>query len=210
MAVTVGIVGPSGTGKTSLAVALVGAITGRGLTVGYVKHAHHGFEVDREGSDTDRLRRAGAGFVGAVGPGDWFVLAAGMADADVLASRMKHFDVVLAEGWHDAPWPKIVVERPGVAERPVGGPVLATVALDEAGAVAPEDLGCLLDAIETLARPALPALELRVDGEVVPVAGFARTVLDATVRGLLSALHGGSGSEIVLVLRAPGRPTDGD
>lgn len=61
--VVVGVVGASGAGKTAVVEGLVRRLRDVGLKVGVVKHAAHGFQVDREGSDSDRAARAGAAAV---------------------------------------------------------------------------------------------------------------------------------------------------
>ncbi len=55
-----GISGWSGSGKTTLLTGLLPELIGRGLTVSTIKHAHHGFDVDRPGKDSHRHREAGA------------------------------------------------------------------------------------------------------------------------------------------------------
>ncbi|WP_417283357.1 molybdopterin-guanine dinucleotide biosynthesis protein B [Comamonas sp.] len=56
----IGFAGYSGAGKTTLVEALVALMTQRGLKVSVIKHAHHHFDVDREGKDSWRHRKAGA------------------------------------------------------------------------------------------------------------------------------------------------------
>ena len=56
----IGFAGYSGVGKTTLVEALVALLRQRGLRVSVVKHAHHLFDVDREGKDSWRHRQAGA------------------------------------------------------------------------------------------------------------------------------------------------------
>ena len=55
-----GVVGWKNAGKTGLMERLVAEITGRGITVSTVKHAHHSFDVDHPGKDSYRHRNAGA------------------------------------------------------------------------------------------------------------------------------------------------------
>ena len=57
---TYGVVGWKNAGKTGLMERLVTEITGRGISVSTVKHAHHTFDVDHEGKDSHRHRQAGA------------------------------------------------------------------------------------------------------------------------------------------------------
>ena len=56
----VGFVGASGSGKTTLITRVLPALREAGLRVAVLKHAHHGFDMDRPGKDTFRAREAGA------------------------------------------------------------------------------------------------------------------------------------------------------
>src|SRR5262249_50224123 len=56
----IGIAGWSGAGKTTLLAKLIPCLTGRGLRVSTVKHAHHAFDVDQPGKDSHTHRMAGA------------------------------------------------------------------------------------------------------------------------------------------------------
>jgi molybdopterin-guanine dinucleotide biosynthesis protein B len=56
----VGFAGFSGSGKTQLVERLIPALKLMGLRVSVAKHAHHDFDIDREGKDTWRHRQAGA------------------------------------------------------------------------------------------------------------------------------------------------------
>ncbi len=51
----------SGTGKTTLLEAMLPKLVERGIRVAVIKHAHHNFDIDQEGKDSYRLRKAGAG-----------------------------------------------------------------------------------------------------------------------------------------------------
>lgn len=56
----IGFAGYSGSGKTSLVELLITLMRAQGLSVSVVKHAHHHFDVDHEGKDSWRHRKAGA------------------------------------------------------------------------------------------------------------------------------------------------------
>ena len=60
----ISVVGPSGTGKTTLLERIVPALGRRGLGVGVVKHASHGFLAERPGKDSHRLYESGAAAAG--------------------------------------------------------------------------------------------------------------------------------------------------
>ena len=55
-----GVTGWKNSGKTTLVEALVRELTGRGWRIATVKHAHHDFDIDKEGTDSFRHRKAGA------------------------------------------------------------------------------------------------------------------------------------------------------
>lgn len=97
-----GFFGDSGAGKTTLIERLIGHFHRAGLRVAAVKHAHHGFDIDRPGKDSYRFRIAGAAQV-LVASGQRWVLMSEEADADTaLARQLARFDpcdLVLVEGF---------------------------------------------------------------------------------------------------------------
>ena len=56
-----GLIGPRGTGKTTLLTQLLPILVAQGLKVAVIKHAHHNFDIDHPGKDSFELREAGAG-----------------------------------------------------------------------------------------------------------------------------------------------------
>ena len=48
----VGFVGRRGSGKTTLLRRVLPVLVARRLRVGYLKHAYHGFDLDRPGNDS--------------------------------------------------------------------------------------------------------------------------------------------------------------
>jgi molybdopterin-guanine dinucleotide biosynthesis protein B len=56
----VGFAGYSGAGKTTLLEPLIGLLVAGGARVAVLKHAHHRFDIDHEGKDSWRHRKAGA------------------------------------------------------------------------------------------------------------------------------------------------------
>jgi len=110
-----GIAGYSGSGKTTLVVRLIPEIRRRGLTVSTVKHTHHNVAIDDKGSDSRRLRDAGAAEV-MVRAGDHWALMHEHRDdpepsLDSLAATMKPVDVLLVEGFKQHDHAKIEVHR---------------------------------------------------------------------------------------------------
>ncbi len=56
----IGVCGFKNSGKTTLVEKLVRHLTGLGYKISTVKHAHHDFDIDHEGRDSFRHRKAGA------------------------------------------------------------------------------------------------------------------------------------------------------
>lgn len=111
----IGFAGWSGSGKTTLVERVVGVLVGHGLEVSLVKHAHHAFDIDHEGKDSWRHRRAGCREV-LIGSGRRWALMHELrgepeAGLDELLARLSPCDLVLVEGFKRAPIPKIEVHR---------------------------------------------------------------------------------------------------
>src|SRR5665213_2593661 len=119
-----GFAGWSGSGKTTLIEKLLPILTGRGLRVSTLKHAHKDFDFDRPGKDSWRHRQAGAAEVMVSSPKRWALIhemrgPAELTMADLLA-RMGAVDLVIVEGFKRDPIPKIEVHRVAL-----GKPLLA-------------------------------------------------------------------------------------
>ena len=111
----VGFSGYSGSGKTTLVEQLTQRLSAAGWRVSVIKHAHHDFDIDHEGKDSWRHRKAGAFEV---------VIAsnrrmAKMREYPVIMTPTAHSliaelsgcDWVLVEGFKRAALPKIEVWR---------------------------------------------------------------------------------------------------
>ena len=109
------IVGKSNTGKTTLIEKLIPALMARGYRVASVKHSRHGFDLDREGKDSWRHRKAGARITVLASPSEVVLLET--VDHDLTYEEIeKHYirdaDIILAEGRKGNRFPKIEVYRP--------------------------------------------------------------------------------------------------
>ncbi|MBY5931606.1 molybdopterin-guanine dinucleotide biosynthesis protein B [Tateyamaria omphalii] len=119
-----GVVGWKNAGKTGLMERLVTEITGRGITVSTVKHAHHTFDVDHPGKDSHRHRVAGASEV-LLASRNRVALMQELRDQDEptldhLLTRLSPVDLVLVEGYKRDAHPKVEAHR---AE--TGNPLIA-------------------------------------------------------------------------------------
>ncbi len=101
------IVGYSHSGKTATAVAVIEELIRRGCTVGAVKESHHAIRTDVQGTNTDRLRRAGASLVAARGQGETHVF---FNERLPLARILSYYDYdyVVLEGVSDSDVPQII------------------------------------------------------------------------------------------------------
>ncbi|AVO47001.1 molybdopterin-guanine dinucleotide biosynthesis protein B [Phreatobacter cathodiphilus] len=111
----VGLAGWSGAGKTTLLARVIPVLTGRGLAVSTVKHAHHAFDIDQPGKDSHAHREAGAREV-LVASGRRWALMHELRDeeeprlADLLA-RLSPVDLVIVEGFKREAHPKVEIHR---------------------------------------------------------------------------------------------------
>jgi len=98
-----GIVGWKNSGKTGLMERLVSEFTARGLRVSTVKHAHHSFDVDCPGKDSDRHRVAGAQQVLLSSANRWALMSElrGAPEPPLaeLLEKLSPVDLVLIEGY---------------------------------------------------------------------------------------------------------------
>ncbi|MDE2582206.1 MAG: molybdopterin-guanine dinucleotide biosynthesis protein B [Rhodospirillales bacterium] len=130
-----GVVGWSGSGKTTLIERMLPMLRGAGLAVSTVKHAHHGFDMDRPGKDSYRHRAAGARETLVISGTRWALLheEAGPTPAlPALLARLEPVDLVLVEGFKTHPFPKLEVHRPSLGKAPIwpGERDVAALAVD--------------------------------------------------------------------------------
>lgn len=111
----VSVVGRSDSGKTTFLEKLIPALKRRGIRIAVVKHDSHGFEMDRPGKDTWRLRQAGADAVMISAPNQMALIRSGLEKEetlDQLAAMVDGaVDLVLTEGYKSGNKPKVEVSR---------------------------------------------------------------------------------------------------
>ena len=152
-----GITGWKNSGKTTLTERLVAEFTRRGLRVSTVKHAHHDFDIDREGTDSHRHRLAGAAEVAIVSGRRWALMHELRGEdepkLDEILARLAPCDLILVEGYKREAHPKIETRRldardtsplsatdPHIravaADHAVSGEQLPVFAIDDVAAIA--------------------------------------------------------------------------
>lgn len=112
----IGLAGWSGSGKTTLLTKVLPRLIARGKKVSTLKHAHHGFDIDRPGKDSFEHRSAGATEVLVVSANRWALMheLRGRPEPGLheLLGKLSDPDLVLIEGFKRQPFPKLEVHRP--------------------------------------------------------------------------------------------------
>ena len=115
--------GSKNTGKTWLLEQLVTVLSAAGIRTAVIKHDGHEFEADVPGTDSYRMKQAGA-YGTVVYSGSQFSLVkeqTGLEAKDFLAC-FPEADLILLEGQKNSSWPKIEVLRREISQDPVCRP----------------------------------------------------------------------------------------
>ncbi|MFK5980470.1 MAG: molybdopterin-guanine dinucleotide biosynthesis protein B [Rhizobiaceae bacterium] len=110
-----GVTGWKNSGKTTMICKLIEEFVKRGYKVASVKHAHHNFDVDHEGTDSHSHRMAGAGEVAVTSSKRWAIMHE-LADSDEptlaeMLEKLSPCDIILIEGYKKEFHPKIETIR---------------------------------------------------------------------------------------------------
>ncbi|WP_207539204.1 molybdopterin-guanine dinucleotide biosynthesis protein B [Sabulicella rubraurantiaca] len=111
----IGLAGWSGAGKTTLLKRVIPCLTGQGISVSTLKHAHHDFDLDQPGKDSHTHREAGAHQVLVASARRWALMTElrGAPEPPLaeLLRRLDKVDLVIVEGFKRDTHPKIEVHR---------------------------------------------------------------------------------------------------
>ena len=115
----VAICGIKNSGKTTLLTKVIPLLTERGLRVAAIKHDGHDFESDIPGTDSYRLRKAGA-FAAGIYSSSRYMLTAEQTGTSpgFFTPFFAEADLILLEGGKRTPYPKIEIVRSGISEHP--------------------------------------------------------------------------------------------
>ena len=134
-----GITGWKNSGKTTLTEKLVAELTRRGWKVSTVKHAHHAFDVDKQGADSFRHRQAGASEVAVVSGRRWALMHELRGEdeptLEMVLGRLAPCDLVLVEGYKRENHSKIETRRTGARDTTplsASDPTIMAIAADHA------------------------------------------------------------------------------
>lgn len=141
-------IGSSGSGKTTLIEKVINILTVKGLRVGTIKHTHKDFEIDMEGKDSWKHKRAGARIVILASPQKYAVIS----DVDkemAIEDFVERFigphmiDLLIVEGFKRDKYPKVEVYRRAVSKelRFMEDPTIIALAMpSEESSCLPQDL----------------------------------------------------------------------
>ncbi|MCP4132345.1 MAG: molybdopterin-guanine dinucleotide biosynthesis protein B [bacterium] len=158
---TIHIVGRQNNGKTTMLVELIEELTGRGLTVGTIKHSSHVHELDKPGKDSFRHREAGSNPTAIVTANQVAVYLPreeNKEPLDQIKSLYADTDLILIEGYIDGPGIKVEVWRKEMETQPLifeRGDITAVITDDDIDTDLPilprKDIAAIGDAICKLA-----------------------------------------------------------
>lgn len=135
----IGVAGFKNAGKTTLVEKLVTELTRRGRRISTVKHAHHSFDIDHEGRDSFRHRKAGASEVAVVSRHRWAVIHELRDEADPslddILIKLAPCDLVIVEGYKRDTHDKIEVRNLALDHPKLAGDDPTVVAIAANGAV---------------------------------------------------------------------------
>ena len=109
----------SNTGKTVLIEGLIKELKNRGYTVATIKHDVHGFDIDKEGKDTWRHRKAGAEAV-IISSRERMALIREVQEEvplEELIKQVEDFDFIIIEGYKKSKYRKLEVYRQGIIKK---------------------------------------------------------------------------------------------
>lgn len=105
------IVGYKNSGKTTLIGKLLEILNAMNLRVAVIKHDVHGFEADRENTDTFRHRRSGAIATAITSPWRTAIIEEQETRLSDLIQHFDDYDMTIIEGFKKECYPKIVMIR---------------------------------------------------------------------------------------------------
>ncbi len=106
MPVVIAVVGTHHSGKTTTIEYLISCLTKEGYNVGTVKHIHHEFSIDKEGTNTWRHMQAGSKITVAIAPHETTIIkktdsALNSLNQTINLLSDEKIDFIFIEGFHE-------------------------------------------------------------------------------------------------------------
>ena len=119
----IGVVGWKNTGKTTLIEKLIKEFTKRNLTVSTIKHSHHNFSIDRQGTDSYRHFNAGTKETILASEKEWIKFSKQKSNPKpnlpYLIEQIIPVDIVIVEGFKDSKHKKVEVVDNMISRKPL-------------------------------------------------------------------------------------------
>lgn len=135
----IGVAGFKNAGKTTLVEKLVIELTKRGYRISTIKHAHHSFDIDHEGRDSFRHRKAGASEVAVVSRHRWAIIneLRGNEEPSLheILAKLAPCDLVIVEGYKRDTHPKIEVRNLALDHPKLAGDDPTVIAIAATGEI---------------------------------------------------------------------------
>ena len=136
----IGVCGFKNSGKTTLVEKLVRHLTEQGYKISTVKHAHHDFDIDHEGRDSFRHRKAGATEVAVISQNRFAIMnelrGAEPPTLNDILEKLSPCDLVIIEGYKRDSHDKIEVRNLELKNEPLAGNDPTIVAIAANGEIA--------------------------------------------------------------------------
>lgn len=122
------ISGVKNSGKTTFIIHLLNELVKRGIRTGVIKHDAHGFDPDVPGTDSYRIRQAGASAVSIFSDDLEMLISHEALQEEMHLQQMihhlskKNLDLILIEGGKFSSYPKIEIVRKAISSTPVCDP----------------------------------------------------------------------------------------
>jgi molybdopterin-guanine dinucleotide biosynthesis adapter protein len=135
----IGVAGFKNSGKTTLVEKLVVHLTAKGYRVSTVKHAHHSFDIDHEGRDSFRHRKAGASEVAVISKERTAIIhelrGAEPPSLSEVIDKLQDCDLVIVEGYKRDTHDKIEVRNLSLNHQNLAGDDSTIVAIASTGPI---------------------------------------------------------------------------
>jgi len=202
----IGVVGYKDTGKTRVVEGLVAFLSGKGFTVGTVKHIDHDSSLQPLATDSKRHLDAGARTVVVVGEKIIEILKSGGNDLKAsdpqisdleatVTAYLSSCDYVIVEGFKKEGIPKVAVISEDTAILDEATNIVAVVSTGGKSESIPafgpdeiEKLGAHLLENDILRAPG-SRISLVVDGKPIRLNEFVRTSLAGVIQGFITSLR---------------------
>lgn len=156
----VAVSGIKHSGKTTFLCRLLPELAKYSLKVGVIKHDGHDFEPDVPGTDSYKLRQAGAAQVAVYSSGHTLLARNIGTDSETeLFPAFRGFDLLLLEGFKYSDYPKIEIVRQERSSAPVGKPETLLGVATDTGWTHPDIPTFPLEDVQTAAQLILRYME---------------------------------------------------